>query len=97
MEDTDMKEAVHSRLHELHSSFFEVQTRLEHLLAENQRMREVIRLAESELRKRRDQVHKLEKKLQEQEKKRLESCAVVDRVLSEVDSLISDYERGDRG
>ena len=62
-------------------------------MAENQRMREVVRLAESELRKRRDQVQHLESDLQGLQGNRLDAKARVDHAIEKLDLLMTSSEK----
>ncbi|HKI60019.1 MAG TPA: hypothetical protein VKA23_03190, partial [Mariprofundaceae bacterium] len=61
----------------------------EKLMAENQRLREVVRLAESELRKRRDQVQNLESELQGIQSDRLDAKARVESAIEKLDHLMA--------
>ena len=67
-----------------------IRRNMEKIIADNQRMREVVRIAESELRKRRDQVHALEGELDALQNGRLEAKARVEHAMEKLDKLMSD-------
>ncbi|MDQ6973956.1 MAG: hypothetical protein Q9M10_03650 [Mariprofundaceae bacterium] len=58
------QQQVESQITKLQDYLSTIQEHLEKVLTENKRLREVVRLAESELRKRRDRVQSLEDELQ---------------------------------
>jgi len=62
----------------------------EQILAENKRLREVARLAESELRKRREQIEKLQLEYQNTENKRLEAKARIEHTIEKLDVLTAE-------
>jgi hypothetical protein len=62
----------------------------EQILSENKRLREVARLAESELRKRREQIEKLQLERQNQENKRLEAKARIEHTIEKLDVLAAE-------
>ena len=62
----------------------------EQILAENRRLREVARLAEGELRKRREQIEKLQLEHQNLENKRLEAKARIEHTIEKLDVLASE-------
>jgi len=62
----------------------------EQILAENKRLREVARLAEGELRKRREQIEKLQLEHQNTENKRLEAKARIEHTIEKLDVLAAD-------
>jgi len=66
-----------------------IRRNMEKLISENQRLREVVRLAESELRKRRDQIQKLEANLNEGENKRQEAQSRVQHAIEKLDRVIT--------
>ncbi len=59
----------------------------EQILAENKRLREVARLAEGELRKRREQIEKLQLERQNLENKRLDAKARIEHTIEKLDIL----------
>ncbi len=62
----------------------------EQILAENRRLREVARLAEAELRKRREQIEKLQLEHQNLENKRLEAKARIEHTIEKLDVLAAE-------
>jgi len=58
------QQQVESQITKLQDYLSTIQEHLEKVITENKRLREVVRLAESELRKRRDRVQSLEDDLQ---------------------------------
>jgi len=90
MLNTGNREAIETRIEKLAESLSAIRRNMEKLIAENQRMREVVRLAESELRKRRDQVQKLENELNNLQNGKLEAKARVDHAIEKLDELLSE-------
>jgi len=93
MQDTDPKEAFAGRKEKLYVALAEIRRKMERLMAENQRLREVVRLAESELRKRRDQVQQLENDLHGVDDKRLEARGRMENVIEKLDHLVARTEK----
>ncbi len=62
----------------------------EKMMSENQRLREVVRLAESELRKRRDQIQQLERELHGENDKRQEAKNRVEHAMEKLDQIITE-------
>jgi len=93
MQDTDPKEAFAGRKEKLYVALAEIRRKMERLMAENQRLREVVRLAESELRKRRDQVQQLENDLHGVDDKRLEERGRMENVIEKLDHLVARTEK----
>ncbi|MBL4760751.1 MAG: hypothetical protein JKY80_07880 [Mariprofundaceae bacterium] len=62
----------------------------EKMMSENQRLREVVRLAESELRKRRDQIQQLERELHDEHGKRQEAKSRVEHAMERLDQIITE-------
>ena len=87
-------EAFARRIGQLHEAMSEIRRAMERLMAENQRMREVIRLAEGELRKRRDQVQNLENEIHSLQNDRLEAKARVEHAMEKLDDLMSQGDQG---
>jgi len=69
-----------------------IRRNMEKLIADNHRMREVVRIAESELRKRRDQTQQREHELESLQNAKLEAKARVEHILEKVDELLSSQE-----
>ncbi|MCF7821644.1 MAG: hypothetical protein K9M17_04280 [Mariprofundaceae bacterium] len=93
MSAVDNREAIQQRVEMLTQSMSAIRRNMEKLMAENQRLREVVRLAESELRKRRDQVQHLESDLQGLQSTRLDAKARVDHAIEKLDLLVADAEK----
>jgi len=81
--------ALESRIEALSDHLSVIRRNMEKIIADNHRMREVVRIAESELRKRRDQVQKLESELEGLQNSRLEAKARVEHAMEKLDDLIS--------
>ncbi|HXH65518.1 MAG TPA: hypothetical protein VNH42_08440 [Mariprofundaceae bacterium] len=89
MQTDSNHDAIAQRIGQLNEAMAEIRRVMERLMAENQRMREVIRLAESELRKRRDQVQKLEGEIHGLQNDRLEAKARVEHAMEKLDELMT--------
>jgi len=83
------QEIVQGRLDELSQMLGEIRRKMESLAAENHRLKEVVRLAESELRNRRDQVQRIETALQISDDQRLEVRARVANTMEKIDGLLA--------
>jgi chromosome segregation ATPase len=92
MSDTDLQKAFSERQQKLSDALSEIRRKMEGLMAENQRLREVVRLAESELRKRRDQVQQMEHEIQGLDDKRSDARARMDQVMEQLDTLLEQSE-----
>ena len=62
----------------------------EQILAENKRLREVARLAEGELRKRREQIESLQRERQNLENKTLDAKARIEHTIEKLDVLVAE-------
>jgi len=82
-------EIIQNRLDELSQALAEIRRNMEALVAENHRLKEVVRLAEAELRNRRDQVQKMEAELQASDHLRLEVQARVANTMEKIDGLLA--------
>ncbi|MDQ6989270.1 MAG: hypothetical protein Q9M19_05245 [Mariprofundaceae bacterium] len=91
MEVSQQEQDVQSRVQTLAEHLATIRRNHEKTLAENKRLREVVRLAESELRKRREQIEKLQHEYQNLQNKRLEAKARVEHVLEKVDLLSAEH------
>jgi len=89
MSAADNQEAIQERVTKLTEYMSAIRRNQEKLMAENQRLREVVRLAESELRKRRDQVQHLESELQGHQSDRLDAKARVESAIEKLDHLMA--------
>ncbi len=82
-----MQDQFQQRIDRLGSLLVEIRRNLESLMAENQRLREVVRLAESELRNRRDQVQKLEARHQSLQGRQDKAKMAVEQTIARLDEL----------
>jgi len=89
MQTHDPRTAIEQRISALSESLSEIRRNMEQLIADNRRLREVVRLAEGELRKRRDQVEQLEKELQQLQNSRLEARARVEHAMEKLDDMMT--------
>lgn len=89
MSASDNQQAFRERIEALTEHLASIRRNMEKLMAENQRLREVVRLAESELRKRRDQVQQLENELQGVTSDRNEARARVESAIDKLDQLMA--------
>ncbi|MFQ5519515.1 MAG: hypothetical protein ACE5E3_05905 [Mariprofundus sp.] len=83
------QQAFEERIQALTEHLSAIRRNMEKTIADNHRMREVVRIAEHELRKRRDQVQKLESELEGLQNGRLEAKARVEHAMEQLDELIS--------
>jgi len=88
MQDTDPKQAFAERKEKLSTALGKIRRQMESLVAENQRLREVVRLAEGELRKRRDQVQQMENDLHGLDDKHREAKGRMEHVMEKLDHLV---------
>ncbi len=97
MSASDNQGALRQRIEKLTEHLSTIRRNQEKLMAENQRLREVVRLAETELRKRRDQVQHLESDLQGMQNDRNEAKARVESAIEKLDHLMAaDTEQEER-
>jgi len=87
-ERANLKHEIAERKEKLSVALAGIRRKMEGMMAENQRLREVVRLAENELRKRRDQVHRLENDLHSLDDKRREASGRVEHTMEKLDHLI---------
>lgn len=87
------QEALQQRIDELGRIMPDIRRQMEGLLAENQRLKEVVRLAEGELRNRRDQVQQLQEELRGLQEQRREARARVEHAVGKLDAIIAHSER----
>jgi chromosome segregation ATPase len=88
--DESPQQALETRIEQLADHLSAIRRNMEKIIADNQRMREVVRIAENELRKRRDQVQTLEGELDSLQNGRLEAKARVEHAMEKLDKLVSD-------
>jgi len=84
------QQALEERIHALTEHLSVIRRNMEKTIADNHRMREVVRIAESELRKRRDQVQRLEGELENLQHGRLEAKVRVEHAMEQLDGLIAE-------
>jgi len=82
------QQALEERIQALTEHLYAIRRNMEKIIADNHRMREVVRIAENELRKRRDQVQKLENELENMQNGRLEAKARVEHAMEKLDELM---------
>ena len=90
MDALQQEQAVESRVEALAAHLATIRRNQEKVLVENKRLREVVRLAEGELRKRREQIESLQHEYQNLQNKRLEAKARVGQVIEKVDALAAE-------
>jgi len=95
MQEDAQHDPFQERIDSLSHSIGEVRRKMEGLMAENQRLREVVRLAESELRNRRDQVQRLENAIRSLNNNRLEARGRVEHVMEQLDRLAASANKVD--
>jgi len=84
------QQAFEERIQALSEHLSQIRRNMEKTIADNHRMREVVRIAENELRKRRDQVQQLESELEGLQNGRLEAKARVEHAMEQLDGLIAE-------
>lgn len=89
---TNPQQELEQRIELLTEHLSTIRRNMEKLIADNHRMREVVRIAESELRKCRDQSQQRDHELESLQNSRLEAKARVEHVLEKVDELLSQPE-----
>jgi len=92
MSDSNLHQAFAEKQLKLSEALGEIRRKMEGLMAENQRLREVTRLAEGELRKRRDQVQQMEQEIQGLDDKRGEARARMEHIMGQLDDFIDQPE-----
>ncbi|MDX8388455.1 MAG: hypothetical protein R8M46_07990 [Ghiorsea sp.] len=90
MDVEQQEKELNGRIEMLMEHLATIRRNHEQILAENKRLREVARLAESELRKRREQIEKLQLERQNQENKRLEAKARIEHTIEKLDVLAAE-------
>ncbi|RMG92450.1 MAG: hypothetical protein D6703_01905 [Zetaproteobacteria bacterium] len=92
MQHGDYRESLEKRIERLGECLVEIRRQMEGLMADNQRLREIVRLAETELRNRREQVQKLEGELHALQNTKLEARAQIEQAIDHIDELIAQHE-----
>ncbi|MDQ6968670.1 MAG: hypothetical protein Q9M14_08320 [Mariprofundaceae bacterium] len=90
MNSSENQDQLETRITLLTGHMSTIRRNTEKLMSENQRLREVVRLAESELRKRRDQVQQLERELHDGHDKRQEARSRVEHAMEKLDHIITE-------
>lgn len=83
------QQALEARIEQLTDHLSAIRRNMEQIIADNHRMREVVRIAESELRKRREQVQQLESELEGYHNSRREAKARVENAMERLDELLA--------
>ncbi len=81
---------IQQRLEVLLEHLATIRRNHEQILAENKRLREVARLAEGELRKRREQIESLQRERQNLENKTLDAKARIEHTIEKLDVLMAE-------
>lgn len=68
---------------------------VEKVMADNLRLRELMRLSESELRQRRDQIHQLETRLKNMQGKRIVAQKNIDQAVTRLDQILNNSTERD--
>ncbi len=89
---TDYAAEFETRTQALAEHLTTIRRNMEQMMAENHRMREVVRIAENELRKRRDQVRQMEEEIEALRGDRREAKARVEHAMEQLDNLIANGE-----
>jgi hypothetical protein len=84
------EQEVQARLDVLTEHLATIRRNHEQIIAENKRLREVARLAEGELRKRREQIEKLQLEQQNIENKSLDAKARIEHTIEKLDILVAE-------
>ncbi len=93
MDKQAVEQKVQQHLDVLADHLATVRRNHEQIMAENKRLREVVRLAEGELRKRREQIEKLQREQQNSENKRLDAKARIEHTIEKLDILVAENAR----
>ena len=95
MQDIDPEQEFSRRKEKLSAALAKIRRKMEGLVAENQRLREVVRLAEGELRKRRDQAQQMENNLHGLDDTRREVSGRMEDVMEKLDHLVIQVDKPD--
>jgi len=93
MGSQENQQQIEERVKTLTEHLSTIRRNTEKLIAENQRLREVVRLAESELRKRRDQVQQLENELNVAQDQRQNAKTRVEHAIEKLDQIMASSEQ----
>jgi len=86
------QQALEEKIQALAGHLATIRRNMEKTIADNHRMHEVVRIAEHELRKRRDQVQQLESELENLQNGRMEAKARVEHAIERLDELMVGQE-----
>jgi len=89
MNSSENQSQLETRITLLTEHMSTIRRNTEKMMSENQRLREVVRLAESELRKRRDQIQQLEREIHDGQEKRQEAKSRVEHAMEKLDQIIT--------
>ncbi|MDQ6956056.1 MAG: hypothetical protein Q9M21_02550 [Mariprofundaceae bacterium] len=89
MNSSENQSQLETRIALLTEHMSTIRRNTEKMMSENQRLREVVRLAESELRKRRDQIQQLEREIHDGQEKRQEAKSRVEHAMEKLDQIIT--------
>jgi len=89
MSSTENQSQLESRVSQLAEHLATIRRNTEKVISENQRLREVVRLAESELHKRRDQIQKLERELSDATNKQQDAKLRVEHAIDKLDQIMT--------
>jgi len=89
MSHSNHQQSIEERVKALTEYLAAIRRNTEKIIADNQRLREVVRLAEAELRKRRDQVQKLEDELNTNQHQRQEAKDRVEHAIEKLEQVMS--------
>jgi len=90
MNSSENQHQLETRITLLTEHMATIRRNTEKMMSENQRLREVVRLAESELRKRREQIQQLERELHDENDKRQEAKSRVEHAMEKLDQIITE-------
>ncbi len=86
-----------ARLARLEEALGGVQRLIERLVADNRRLREILRVAEQELKKRKERIAALEEELARVREEKLEAKARVEQALAELDEVLAEVQKSKEG
>lgn len=82
-----------ARLGRLGGALIRLQRLIERLVAENRRLREILRMAEQELKKRKERIATLEAEIARLREEKIEAKARVEQALAELDDVLVQVQR----
>ena len=88
-QEAPVEQRIDSRIADLSAIIMDIRRKMEGLAAENQRLRELVRISENELQSRRDQMKKMEMEIQTGQNNRSEAKARVENVMEQMDRLLA--------